>query len=112
MKTALVVLIALLMPGVLVMAQENNVIAYGEVIAGEITVQEFESKYSFEGNAGDIIRVVLTPKQATNGWSHWYHPEILLLDGDSQVIAEIHSYESATLIYELPDTSEYHLDCY
>ena len=44
----------------LIQAQDENVIAYGETARGEITLNEFESLYSFEGVAGDLIRAELS----------------------------------------------------
>ena len=112
MKTILVrlaALITLVFCNALILAQDDNRIAYGELAEGEITIQQYETQYSFEANAGDIIRAVLAPKQSSFGWSDWHKPELILLDSNLDVIVALHSHDSATVIQELEETGEYHL---
>ena len=110
MKTMLVTLITLFLSAALAIAQDDNLIAYGEMLQGEITVTEYERHYTFEGRAGDIIRAVLTPQASSSGFGGWwYQPEILLLDENEDLLAELHSYESVVLIQQLEETGEYHI---
>ena len=109
MKTLLITLVTMLFCSVLVQAQDDNVIAYGESVQGEISVQDYEALYSFEGNAGDIIRAVLTPSNGTLGWSSWYQPELILLDSEMTVIIALHAHEYAALIHVLQESGEFHL---
>ena len=109
MKALLVSLVTFLFCIVLVQAQDDNVIAYGQTVHGEISVQDYETHYSFQGNGGDIIRAVLTPSNGTFGWSSWYQPEVILLDSEMNVILALHAHEYAALIHELQESGEYHL---
>ena len=110
MKTMLVTLITLFLSAALAIAQDDNLIAYGETVQGEITVTEYERHFTFEGRAGDIIRAVLTPQASSSGFGGWwYQPEILLLDENEDLLAELHSYESVVLIQQLEETGEYHI---
>ena len=69
-----------------------------------------QGHFTFEGRAGDIIRAVLTPQASSSGFGGWwYQPEILLLDENEDLLAELHSYESVVLIQQLEETGEYHI---
>ena len=113
MKNILFALLTLFCCNALILAQENNRIAYGETVQGEITVRQYEAHYTFEGQAGDIIQASLNPRRSSSmsdlNWSNWYHPELILLDARLDVIVALHSYNTATVLQELPETGEYHL---
>ncbi len=108
-KTIIVTLIGLFFCVMPTLAQEDAFIAYGATVQGEITVDDYEQVYRFEGNAGDLIRAALLPKRDSIGWSNWYQPEILLLDSDLHVIVALHAHESAVLIQELTEIGVYHI---
>lgn len=93
----------------LALAQDAGAIAYGDAVEGEISVKDYEAFFRFEGEAGDVVRVGMTPASEPFGWSHWYHPALLLLNTDGDVIAELHSYDSAAMIQVLPATGMYQI---
>ena len=112
MKSLLIILIAVMLSGALTMAQADTMLALGETVTGEITIDKYEALYSFEGQAGQIIRAVMRPRNPpmggySTGW--WSHPALLLLDADKRVMAELHTHETAALIVEVPATSQYYL---
>ena len=112
MKSLLMILIAMLLPGALTMAQAETMLALGETVSGEITIDDYEALYSFEGQAGQIIRALMTPQNPDFGGYHtswWSYPALLLLDAQKRVIAELHTHESAALIHELPADGKYYL---
>ena len=109
MKTIVLTIAICLLCGSLIQAQDENVIAYGETVRGEITLNEFESLYSFKGTAGDLIRAELSPHDSSLDWSIWHQPEVVLLDSSMNVILALHAYESTVLIHKLEETGEYHL---
>ena len=90
-------------------AQDPSAIAYGDAVTGEISVRDYEALYRFEGEAGDIVKIVLKPVNDYYGWSSWYHPALLLLNADDDVIAELHAFDSAALIQALPATGMYQI---
>ena len=109
MKTIVLTIATCLLCSSLIQAQDENVIAYGETVRGEITLNEFESLYSFKGTAGDLIRAELSPHDSSLDWSIWHQPEVVLLDSNMNVILALHAYESTVLIHKLEETGEYHL---
>ena len=110
MKIILVTLMTLFFSAALAVAQDDNLIAYGEAVQGEITVTEYERHYIFEGRAGDIVRVMLAPQRSSHGFGGgWYHPAILLLDSNKKLVEELHSYDSVVLIQQLEESDEYHI---
>ena len=109
MKTIVLTIATCLLCSSLIQAQDENVIAYGETVRGEITLNEFESLYSFKGTAGDLIRAELSPHDLSLDWSIWHQPEVVLLDSSMNVILALHAYESTVLIHKLEETGDYHL---
>ncbi|MCY4464840.1 MAG: hypothetical protein OXE46_04815 [Chloroflexi bacterium] len=93
----------------LVRADDAGEIAYGDLVKGEISVRDYEALYCFEGEAGDVVKIFLKPANDSYSWSGWYHPALLLLNADGDVIAELHSYDSAAMIQALPATGRYQI---
>ena len=109
MSRLMLVLMIVFCGSALALAQDAGAIAYGDAVEGEISVKDYEAFFRFQGEAGDVVRVGMTPASEPFGWSHWYHPALLLLNADGDVIAELHSYESAALIQVLPATGMYQI---
>ena len=109
MKMIVLTIATCLLCSSLIQAQDENVIAYGETARGEITLNEFESLYSFEGVAGDLVGAELTSRDSSFDWSAWHQPEVILLDFNMNVILALRSYESTVLIQKLEKTRVYHL---
>lgn len=109
MNRILLILMMAFCWSVLACAQDAGAIAYGDAVKGEISVRDYEAFFRFEGEAGDIVKVGMTPASEPLGWSHWYHPALLLLNADGDVIAELHSYDSAAMIQILPATGMYQI---
>ncbi len=109
MSRLMLILVMVFCWSALALTQDAGAIAYGDIVEGEISVKHYEAFYRFEGEAGDVVRVGMTPASEPSGWSHWYHPALLLLNSDGDVIAELHSYDSAAIIQVLPITDMYQI---
>lgn len=109
MRRLLAILVMMFCWATLARADDVSAIAYGDAVEGEISVSDYEAFYRFAGEAGDVVKIVMKPASESHGWSHWYHPALLLLNADGEVLAELHSYESAALIQVLPATGWYQI---
>lgn len=92
-----------------VLAQEDenrNTLTLGESVTGEITDQNFEVEYTFEGDEGDVIAAFMRGTEN----SSFDAPQILLLNPEFDVIADTTSVvavDGTRLISELPRDGEY-----
>ncbi len=78
-------------------------IAYGDTVVGQLTSANYDLFYKFEGEAGDVIRVVLTPSGPLPAY---IRPTLVLMANSRHLYAENDSYEeSATLVYKLQSNS-------
>lgn len=100
----LIILFLLIIMVIPAMAQDN-VLAYGDSVEGEVTNRDFEVEYVFEGAASDVIIVQLTPEDEFDGLSQ---PSIILLSTEGDVLSSVDaSIGTASLVYELPKGGEY-----
>ena len=109
MNRLLLILMMAFCCSALVQADDGSAIAYGDAVEGEISVRDYEAFYRFEGGAGDVVKIGMTPAKESYGWSHWYHPALLLLNEEGDVVAELHSYDSVAMIQVLPATGMYQI---
>jgi hypothetical protein len=88
-------------------AQDDNTINYGDLVTGEITNQDFELEYSFEGSEGDVAVITMLPVDPSGDLTY---PEILLLNEEFEVLVDTTrniSYRTARLITQLPSDGTY-----
>ncbi|MFN8375857.1 MAG: hypothetical protein U0694_23665, partial [Anaerolineae bacterium] len=86
MLIALVVFAALTLGAVAsVFAQDDAIeIAYGDVVDGEISNDEFEVNYVFSGSEDDLVMIEMFPEPGTYG----VDPKLQLKDDDGDVLFE------------------------
>jgi hypothetical protein len=104
---ALIMLVLLALGGLATaFAQEEATeIAYGDVVDGEITNNEFEVNYVFSGAEGDIVLIEMFPEPGT----YDVDPKLQLKDDDGDVLFENDDflYPSSVIVAELRDDGEY-----
>jgi hypothetical protein len=106
-----VLLLALLSLPVIAQAQDaptesGNTIAYGETVPGEISNRTFESVFTFEGQAGDVVTIQLTASEMAS-----FDPYLYLTTLDNQVIAENDDFFdlNSRIVARLPETASYQI---
>jgi hypothetical protein len=103
LRVLLVATLALML--VAVVQAQDTPIAYGETVAGEISSRTFEVAYAFEGEAGDIALITLTPDDIYEGFDE---PALLLLNADGDVLVSIDAiFANAILVHELEASGTY-----
>jgi hypothetical protein len=104
---ALIMLVLLALGGLATaFAQEDAIaIAYGDVVDGEITNDEFEVNYVFSGTEGDIVLIEMFPEPGT----YDVDPKLQLKDDDGDILFENDDflYPSSVIVTELRDDEEY-----
>jgi hypothetical protein len=107
-KFAFLLLLVLFNAG-LVAAQDSEEIAYGDVVEGEITDDEFEVFYSFQGEEGDIVIIEMIPELD----NYDLDPLVALLDEDEDEIATNddfpNHYPIPVLIHQLEDSGTFYI---
>lgn len=86
-------------------AQDKTPIEFGEYVEGEISNKDYEFKYTFEGEKGQLISVEMLPTPGT----YDLDPYIILRDSDGDVIAENDDfgYPLSLVVAELPANETY-----
>jgi hypothetical protein len=100
---------ALLLVIGLVSAQDAEGIAYGDVVEGEMTEDEFEFNYTFEGSEGDVIIVSFRPVEEFGDLDS---PIIIITDADGDAIADTTDtfvFGNLIVAAELEDDGEYNI---
>jgi hypothetical protein len=88
-------------------AQDESTIEYGQLVTGEITNREFEIPYTFTGKGGDVILITMSAVEALGDLNQ---PEIILLDGEAEIIADTSgafNVGGALLAIQLPGDDTY-----
>lgn len=110
MKKLILVLVVALLTALIaiipapVKAQDGTPIFYGDTVEGEITNATFEVPYLFEGKAGDIVVIVLTPGEEQYDFSQ---PQVILLDSSGALLGDGSGFTNALLFTELPADGKY-----
>ncbi|MEZ4669467.1 MAG: hypothetical protein R3E39_16290 [Anaerolineae bacterium] len=108
-KTLLFTLMAAVLLSLLgmsmVAAQDKTPITFGEYVEGSITNKDYEFKYTFEGEKGQIVAVEMLPTPGT----YDLDPYIILRDSDGDVLAENDDfgYPLSLVVAELPANETY-----
>jgi hypothetical protein len=110
LKRLMVLMLALLALSsmtLLVSAQET--IAYGDIITGEITNDEFEIEYAFEAAAGDLV--VVEMRRADTD-SELYNADLIVLNPAGDMIADTTDYygsngAQAVVLFEAAEDGTY-----
>lgn len=90
-------------------AQDDDMIAYGDTVSGEVTNANFEVPFRFEGAAGDVIVVEMTDPEGILG--EFSSPAILLLGTDGLLLGSVSTSFSGevSLVARLPSDGVYTL---
>lgn len=100
---------ALLLVASLATAQGGEAIKYGEVVKGEMTEDEYEFTYTFEGSDGDVIIIAFSP---VDEFGDLNSPIIVLTDPEGDTVADTTNnfvFGSLIAAAELKDDGEYTL---
>jgi hypothetical protein len=97
-----VMLLACLIAPVFALAQEGSLLPFGEIMTGEITNDEPQVRYTFEGVAGEIITINMSAEPGTLD----SYLELLAPDGTSLLTADDYagSLNSQVGPYTLPES--------
>lgn len=109
MKRAAVLIFVLLVFGLFSVKAQSNVISYGDVVNGEITDDNYEIEYTFQGKQSDVIIARLEPIETFGDLDN---PELILLRPNGRVLIDTtkaFNYGRAFLVGELPEDGEYTL---
>lgn len=86
-------------------AQDKTPIDLGKFVEGEISNKEYEIKYTFKGEKGEIVSVQMLPAAGT----YDLDPYLILRDSDGDILAENDDfgYPMALVVVELPANETY-----
>ncbi|MBL8119152.1 MAG: hypothetical protein JNJ78_16575 [Anaerolineae bacterium] len=89
----------------MIAAQDATALEFGQYVEGEITSNDYEFRYTFNGSAGDVVSVEMFPKPGTYDIDGY----IFLRDPDGDVVAENddYGYPLSLVVAELPADGEY-----
>ena len=88
-----------------ILAQDENMLSYGESATGEITNRHFEVEYVFAAEEGDVVVVTMVPDDT----SEFRTPGILLLNEDYDVVGEAFNSYSVTLFHDVTKSGSYYI---
>jgi hypothetical protein len=88
------------------LAQEGGTkIEYGQTVTGEITNQNFEVPFTFEGNQGDVVVIEMAPVDVLGDLNS---PSVILLDAGFNMLGSVDSgFGTAVFASKLPGDGEY-----
>lgn len=86
--------------------KEDNLIAYGDTAAGEITNANFEAVFTFEGKADDVVVIQLVASDTAS-----FDPYLYLTTGDNELVAENDDYNNlnSRIVTILPEDGTYQI---
>lgn len=105
----LMFVLLLVIAGSLTVVYAQDSIGYGDIVEGEMTEDDYEFEYTFEGSEGDVVLVVFRPVEEFGDLSS---PIMMLMDASGDTVADTTDqfvFGELNLAAELPDDGEYTL---
>lgn len=102
----LLLLVLIALPMGVIQAQTPVTLTFDKAVTGEITDQNFEALYQFEGTAGDIVFITLTRVDEAD-----FDPYLYLTTLDNEEIATNDDFNGldSGIIVRLPETQTYQI---